>query len=225
MVSRRLMCVWFALDMLLLIAGVVSVALAQVWRAPNVLMNMVLSNADLAAGTVLGMALIITFFISLVAIMRKNHTTFGLVILNYALILDAVGIIIIGTFVWWATLEEQINFHGLWAQTPTTARLALQDQFKCCGFFNGSDLAETGGNFCVSPSFISSLQTDDLNNFCVTPITNFADTVLSQIFTTVYGYMAIVLCFLLATLCVIKKRQEDERFRKIDAKRGGQGFV
>jgi len=42
------MCVWLALDVLLLIAGAVSVALAQVWRAPNILMNMVLSNADLA---------------------------------------------------------------------------------------------------------------------------------------------------------------------------------
>jgi len=225
MVSRKLMCVWFALDVLLLIAGAVSVALAQVWRAPSVLVNMVLSNADLAAGTVLGVALIITFLISLVAIMQRNRVTSGLVILNYALILDAIGIIVIGTFVWWATLEENTNFHELWAQTSATARLALQDEFKCCGFFNGSDLAETGGNFCVSLRFISSLQTDDLNNFCVTPITDFADTVLSQIFTTVYGYMAIVLCFLLATLCVIKKRQEDERFWKIDAKRGGQGFV
>jgi len=57
--------------------------------------------------------------------------------------------------------------------------------------------------------------------------------------------MAIVLCLLLASLCVIKKvwiarylllwcssrlnllpqRQEDERFKKIDAKRGGRGFV
>jgi hypothetical protein len=59
----------------------------------------------------------------------------------------------------------------------------------------------------------------------------------------VYGYMAVILCLLLASLCVIKKvtsipfkcqsqqlnfnsqRQEDERFKKIDAKRGGRGFV
>lgn len=56
--------------------------------------------------------------------------------------------------------------------------------------------------------------------------------------------MAIALALLLASLCVIKKvciitlpvilyrlttlvkqRQEDERFKKIDAKRGGRGFV
>jgi hypothetical protein len=59
--------------------------------------------------------------------------------------------------------------------------------------------------------------------------------------------MAIIICLLLASLCIIKKvrsytiplfnisfndyhpshqqRQEDERFKKIDAKRGGRGFV
>lgn len=38
---------WFALDALLLIAGIIAVALSQLWRTPNILMNMVLSNADL----------------------------------------------------------------------------------------------------------------------------------------------------------------------------------
>jgi phosphopantetheinyl transferase len=53
--------------------------------------------------------------------------------------------------------------------------------------------------------------------------------------------MAVVLSLLVASLCVIKKvsnrqiwahflklffqRQEEERFKKIDAKRGGRGFV
>ena len=47
MVSKSLMGVWVALDVLLLLAGVLSVALSIVWRAPNILMNMVLSPADL----------------------------------------------------------------------------------------------------------------------------------------------------------------------------------
>lgn len=54
--------------------------------------------------------------------------------------------------------------------------------------------------------------------------------------------MGVILCLLLATLCVIKRvssycaqllipvinclqRQEEERFKKIDEKRGGRGFV
>jgi len=219
------MGVWLALDGLLLVSGLISVILSQVWRVPDAIMNMVLSNAELTAGTVLGITLIITFLISIVAIAQKNHVTLGFVILNYALLLDAMGIIIIGTFVWWYTLEERANFHQLWLQASSATRIALQDQFQCCGYFNGSDLAEIGGNFCVSQDFVNSLPSANLNSFCVTPVTNFADFTLNNIFTTVYGFMAIVVCLLLTTLCVIRKRQEDERFKKIDAKRGGQGFV
>ncbi|KAJ3501297.1 hypothetical protein NLJ89_g9402 [Agrocybe chaxingu] len=225
MVSKRLMGVWVGLDILLLAAGAVALALSIVWRAPNVLMNMVLSNADLTAGTILGVALLATFMISVAAIVQRNHVTFGLVILNYALVLDAIGVLIIGTFVWFFTLEERANFYKLWKEATPATRIILQDQLKCCGYFNGTDVVEIGGNFCTSEAFVANLSAEDVNNFCVTPITGFADVTLNNIFTTVYGYMAIVLCLLLASLCVIKKRQEDERFKKIDAKRGGRGFV
>ena len=47
MVSRKLMVVWGALDFLLLAAGAVAIALSVVWRQPNILMNMVLSDKEL----------------------------------------------------------------------------------------------------------------------------------------------------------------------------------
>lgn len=225
MVSKSLMGVWVALDVLLLLAGVLSVALSIVWRAPNILMNMVLSPADLTAGTVLGVAFIATFVISIAAIVQRNHVTIGLVILNYTLLIDALIVLVVGTFVWMFTLQERANFHTLWVEAPPTSRLFLQDKFKCCGYFLGNDTAEIGGSFCTSQQVIDSLDIEQASNFCVTPVTGFADVTLNNVFTTVYGFMAIVLCLLLASLCVIKKRQEDERFKKIDAKRGGRGFV
>lgn len=223
------MIVWGVLDFLLLAAGAVAIALSVVWRAPNLLMNMVLSNKELTAGTVLGVCLLVTFVISIVALVQRSHVTLGFVVLNYALLIDALGIVVIGTFVWVFTLRERANFYELWkAATPQT-RLALQDQLKCCGYFNGTDFAEIGGTFCRTAEIIAALPLpkDDIEekSFCVSHITSFADMTLNNIFTTVYGYMAIVLCLLLASLCVIKKRQEDERFRRIDAKRGGRGFV
>ena len=47
MVSRALLGLWAAFDFLLLAAGALSISLSIVWRAPNVLMNMVLSPSDL----------------------------------------------------------------------------------------------------------------------------------------------------------------------------------
>lgn len=226
MVSRGLMASWAALDIMLLAAGVISLVLSIVWRAPNVLMNMVLSNADLTAGTILGVALLITFAISVTAIVQRNHVTLPLVVLNYALVIDAMGVVIIGTFVWFYTLRERANFYELWKLATREQRITLQDQFRCCGYFNGTDFAEIGGSFCTSPEVIAALPVDELEtSFCVKYITGFADNTLNNIFTTVYGFMAIILCLLLATLCVIKKRDEEERFKRIDAKRGGRGFV
>ncbi|KAF9257800.1 tetraspanin [Marasmius fiardii PR-910] len=229
MVSKGLMAVWTFLDVCLLAAGAVSIALSFVWRKQDILMNMVLSKADLNAGLALGILLLITFFFSVGAIVQRNHVTIGLVILNYLLIFCAIGIVIIGTFVWVFTLRERDNFHKIYSEVPSTTRAFIQDKFSCCGYFNGSDLVEAS-TFCnpTQISFISALDPSDVNNskfFCVTPVTKFADVTLNNIFTTVYGFMAIVLGLLLASLCVINMRKEEERFKRIDAKRGGRGFV
>ena len=147
----------------------------------------------------LGIALIVTFVISIAAIVQRKHITFGLVILNYALLIDAIGILVIGTFVWFFTLKERANFHKLWLDATPATRLSLQDQvsclvklspnnhlnffqFKCCGYFNGTDLAEIGG-FCESQDFINNLNLSVATNFCVTPVTGFADVTLNNVFT------------------------------------------
>jgi len=221
------MTVWGVLDILLLAAGVASIVLSIVWKAPNVLMNMVLSEVDLTAGLVLGISLVVTFALSIGALVQRNHVVTGFVILNYALLIDAVAILAIGTFVWFYCLQERANFRVLWEQASPTTRIILQDQLKCCGYYNGADLAEIGGSFCSSQQVVDALPVDPetMSNFCVTPITAFADSTLNGIFTTIYGFMAVVVCLFMASLCVIKKRQEDERIRKIDEKRGGRGFA
>jgi len=213
------MGVWAFLDVMLLAAGAVTVALSMVWRSPNILLNMVFSNADLTAGTVLGIALLVTFAISIAAIVQRNHITMGLVILNWILIIDAIGIIIVGTFLWFFTLQERNNFRTVFSEQSSDIKIAIQDKLNCCGYLNSTDLVEFGG-ICSDQQAVATV-----NQTCVDPITAFADTTLNSVFTTVYGFMAIILCLFLASLCVIKKRQEDERFKKIDAKRGGRGFV
>lgn len=214
------MGVWAFFDVALLAAGAVSLALSIAWRASNLLLNMVLSDADLTAGMVLGIAMLITFAISIGAIVQRNHITIGLVILNWTLILDMLGIVVIGTFVWFYTLRERSNFRTVFSQQSTPNQIAIQDKLNCCGYLNATDLLQIGGNVCTSQA-----ASNQLNTTCIGPITSFADTTLNDIFTTVYGFMAIIICLFLASLCVIKQRQEEERFKKIDSKRGGRGFV
>jgi len=231
MVSKQLMGVWLFFDFCLLAAGGVALAFSIIWREPNMMVNLVLDDMDLTAGMVLGIALLVTFLISIGAIIQRNHVTLGLVILNWTLIVDAIGVIVIGSILWFFTLKERNNFHTIWANLTPATRLTIQDKYQCCGYFNQNDFVEFGG-FCRDAAFVNSpefLGTPNPNvnppMFCVTPIIAFADSTLNNAFTTVYGFMAIILGLFLSSLCVISKRLESERFKKIDLKRGGKGFV
>lgn len=54
----------------------------------------------------------------------------GLVILNWTLILDALGIVIIGTFVWFYTLAERNNYHQAFSEQPAQIRISIQDKVR-----------------------------------------------------------------------------------------------
>ncbi|KAH9946337.1 tetraspanin [Epithele typhae] len=226
MPSKGTMTFWGLLDVSLLAAGAIMVAFSQIFAQPNLLINFALSKSQLFSGLIGGIFLLVTWIVSICGIVQKNHVTFGLVVLNWFLLIDAIVILVIGTALWIFSLQERTNYLVLFnAATPAT-RIALQDHYKCCGWFTPNDTVEIGG-FCANLTFANSLV--DPNNTetgrCVGPVTKDADYTLNNVFTTIYGFMAVVIGLFLATMCVIKQREEEERFKKIDAKRGGRGFV
>ncbi|KAI9466024.1 tetraspanin Pls1 family [Lactarius psammicola] len=207
------------------VAGVISILFSILWKRTDLLLNMTFSHADLTAGLVMGIALLLTSFLSVGAIIQRNHVTLGLVLLNWVLIADAVIVLVIGSFVWFYTLRERSEFHTQYAKLQPSQRITIQDQFSCCGYFNATDLIEIGGSFCQNSTFANALNTTVTTNFCVSPITAYTDVSLNHVFSTSYGFMAGLVGLFLSSLCVIKVREEIERFRRIDAKRGGRGFV
>jgi len=213
------MSFWWFFNVTLLAAGAVSVAFSIVWRRPDPLLNMILSNMTLNLGSALGVLFLVTWVISIGAVIQRNHITMGLVILNWTLLIDMIYVLFLGSSIWFYTLHELDNFYEAYAdQTPQT-RIAIQDMFKCCGYFNSSDLVEIGGTACSNATSVFETQ------FCWSPITTAADNTLNPLFSTTYGIMAILGCLFLTSLCVINERKKEERFKKIDIKRGGRGFV
>jgi len=209
----------------LAISGIISILFSILWRRNDMMLNMTFSNGDLNAGLAMGIAFLITTALSIGAIIQRNHVTIGLVVLNWVLISDAIIVLVVGTFVWFYTLRERAEYHVKYAQLQSSQRITVQDMFSCCGYFNASDLVEIGGKFCQNSTFVNSLNTTVSTNFCVTPITQQVDVSLNDVFSTTYGFMVGIIGLFLSSLCVIKVRQEFERFRRIDAKRGGRGFV
>ncbi|KAI9568942.1 hypothetical protein HD554DRAFT_2094039 [Boletus coccyginus] len=218
MVSKRLMLAWSFFDMCLLIAGILTLVLSFVWRQPNLLLNLTFSNFDLTGGTVLGAIFLATFLSSQILIAMRG--TRPLVALNWLLLVNGIAILIVATYIWVSTLYERNNYHGVFGMQSDATKISIQDTFMCCGYFDANDEVAFGGTFC--PNATAAMAA---NSFCVTPITKFADTTLNDVFSTMYGFMAIVIGLFLTNMCVIKKRQEEERFERINAKRGGNGFV
>jgi len=218
MVGKKLMGVWSFLAFALLAASGILIAFSIIWKLPNLLLNFVIDPSYLTAGLGLGIAFAITFVGAIIAVIQPQHVTLGLVMLNWTLIVDAIGTVALGTAIWFHTLKERANYDAKWDISSDTVVQGLQDHFSCCGyFFTNQTTVFTG--FCSNATFAAN-QTS-----CVEPVTEFADYTLNNIFTSTYGFMAVVGALFLATCCVINKRMEAERFRKIDLKRGGRGFV
>ena len=76
----------------------------------------------------MGIALLLTSFLSVGAIIQRNHVTIGLVILNWVLIADAVIVLFVGTFVWFYTLRERSEWHSTYAKLQPSQRISIQDQ-------------------------------------------------------------------------------------------------
>jgi hypothetical protein len=218
MPSKALMGTWIALDIMLLAAGAISVAFSIIWRAPNLVLNLVISSNDLTAGLILGILLLVTWVISVGAIVQANHVTLGLKILNVVLIADAVALTSVGSFIWFFTLRERANFMKVFYEQSTAVQGQLQDHFSCCMYMNNVTDPFVQSNFCTSDAFARN------STMCVGPITAAADYTLNNVFTSIYGFGAIVSALFITSLCVINMRMEEVRFKKIDAKRG-RAFV
>jgi len=213
------MGIWAFLDACLLAAGILAVTFSLIWRMPDLVRDITISHGDLNAGLVLGITYLVTFIFSVAAVLQPNHVVRGLAILNVLLIAVGAMTVAIGSFVWFFTLRERANFYTIWQAVTPNTRVSLQNTFSCCGYFNNTDFVITDSGFCAdTANFVNSTA-------CVGPLTSAADYTLNNIFTSIYGFVSIIVLLFLMTACVINKRNEQERFRRIDEKRGGKGFV
>jgi len=218
MPSKQLKITWGLLNICLLAIGAISLAFSIAWRAPNVERHFIVSTMDLNAGLALGIMLIITWMISVGAVLQPNHVTLPLVFTNWALIGDAVAVLVIGSSIWFYSLRETAGYLKVWTASSDTTRQQLQDLFQCCGYTNSTELASFSG-FCSDENFAAS------QVGCASILVPKADYTLNNIFSSIFGFMAVVICFFLATVCMVYRRKQTERFRLIDEKRGGRAFV
>jgi hypothetical protein len=79
----------------------------------------------------MGIFLILTWVLSIGAIVQPNHSTLGLKILNLVLVVDAVVVTTIGSFIWFYSLQQRNNYFEVFKSVPASTQLALQNQVRC----------------------------------------------------------------------------------------------
>jgi hypothetical protein len=90
---------------------------------------------------VVGIALAVTFLVSLGAVVQRNHVTIGFVILNWFLIVDAVLVTVVGSMIWFFSLRQRAEFQIKWTALPPADRIAIQDQVRHYLLDSASQLA------------------------------------------------------------------------------------
>jgi len=175
-----------------------------------------LRRAPMIASLANSILMFIVFLMSLPAILiQTNHRWLtsqlcGIVITTFF----TLGI---GLRIWFETLETHKNLEPLWNRQEEFVQSLLQSRFECCGYKNPSLFVRDQA--CPTAAVAAQLGS------CMAPFGSFANQFLDIVFTLLFGFCAIDLLLLLATMCLIKDRKERERFRKIDMKLGGMQML
>lgn len=72
----------------------------------------------------------VTFAISVFAIVQRNHVTIGLIILNWTLIADSIAVIVIGSFIWFYSLQQRNNYLKVFTSSTPAIRSEIQDKAR-----------------------------------------------------------------------------------------------
>jgi hypothetical protein len=78
-------------------------------------------------GLILGSFLLVTWAVSVGAVIQKNHVTGGLILLNWLLIADMLYLTAAGTVIWFFTLRMRNSFRTIWSEQPPNIKIAIQD--------------------------------------------------------------------------------------------------
>ncbi|WVW78242.1 hypothetical protein I302_100195 [Kwoniella bestiolae CBS 10118] len=224
---KKLTIVWSFLNLSLLAAGVLCIVSAIIFSQPDhLILALIKTRINFQIiGICLGSTYIAGTLFALPAILSSVESSKLLMMLNWWLVVLASLTLAFGSYVWMFSLQQVSEFFEIWSSQSEIVQQTIQDKFSCCGYFNGTS---SGGlttqlGYCTDTEFAAN-QTG-----CSSKITSAqspgSDYTLENIFTSIYGFEVIIGLFFLATVCVINERNITVRFKRIDEKRGGGGFV
>lgn len=81
----------------------------------------------LTAGLIMGVILLVSWLVSIGALLSPTRSTTGFVVLNWAIVIDSIAILVVGTSLWFYTLHIQDNYLAVWEVQSNATKIAVQD--------------------------------------------------------------------------------------------------
>ncbi|KAH9444501.1 hypothetical protein Pst134EB_024763 [Puccinia striiformis f. sp. tritici] len=207
--------IFAALNVILLLTSILTLVTVLGWK--HLLEQPIGSNPDIYTRLAVGNLVIYGGFIG-------SASTF----LTSSLIITLFITLIAASLVWFSTLRERTLFTPVWSGLPVPQRIFIQNDLKCCGWFNAtlSGLFEDPlmVGFCEDPDIIRPNPDPNVVLGCVDKFDKKADDVLNNTFTLSYGFTGVQFFLFITAAALANLRIQQKRFMRIDYKlRHGKG--
>jgi len=219
-VDKRLVLTYAFTNFLFIACGAVTVAISLIFKQhadlsptdgnieQHIIFLMTPTMVGLGAGVVTLVAGVSSFPPLIMSSSRK-----WLYIHGWLVVIASLGLLVLGLKIWTLTLDEKNNILDAWTLTSPATLLAFEERFNCCGFFNS-----TSPSFVVSPIACPNDIIAATRTGCVIPLQPFADLFLDRLFTTLFGFVGIGTCAILAGAMLGTARMTEARYVRIAEK-------
>jgi len=177
----------------------------------NVANHLLLKECPLTAAIVNAIFIFVTFLVSLPAMVMRQSKGW-LRAHGWMTVVCALFTLILGLAIWFETLQTRSELLSVWAGEAPRTQSLLQEKFNCCGYLSFKQPPFVQDSTC--PNKLAAAQKQG----CINSFSNFANAYLDLIFTAFFGMVGVDVLLLLCIVCVLKYREEQERYRHIDEK-------
>ncbi|KAH9444489.1 hypothetical protein MJO28_013473 [Puccinia striiformis f. sp. tritici] len=233
--------IFAALNVILLLTGILTLVTVLGWKHlleqpigsnPDIYTRLAVGNLVIYGGFIGSASTFLTVAISVwtfaTKTTRDNAQTLPLRVYMSSLIITLFITLIAASLVWFSTLRERTLFTPVWSGLPVPQRIFIQNDLKCCGWFNAtlSGLFEDPlmVGFCEDPDIIRPNPDPNVVLGCVDKFDKKADDVLNNTFTLSYGFTGVQFFLFITAAALANLRIQQKRFMRIDYKlRHGKG--
>ncbi|KAA1066367.1 phospholipid scramblase 1 [Puccinia graminis f. sp. tritici] len=220
--------IFAALNVILLLTGVLTLLTVLNWR--NILDQPISSNPDIytrlavndlviyggfvgAASTFLTVAISLWTFATRPT--RENAQTLPLRAYMSSLFTTLLITLIAASLIWFSTLRERSLFTPVWEALPAQQKIFIQNDLKCCGWFNATLPGLFNDNimsgFCEDPDIIRPDPDPNVVLGCVDKFGKKADDILNNTFTLSYGFTGVQFFLFVTAAALANLRIQQKR--------------